>query len=145
MIVKRNPTDPDACSNCGEKIGRLEIPHLWNGHVVCAACASKLDGTQGPRTPVLNRGEIVCPNPNCNYAGTPIKKSRGVVAFVVGMFVLLVAISLAIGRDEYHEQYGELLFAFSIAFLIVGLLVAFVAGKIKKCPQCGLQIRDDGG
>jgi hypothetical protein len=47
MIIRRNSSNPDACSNCGEKIGRLETPHLWNQHIVCARCRRKLEESTG--------------------------------------------------------------------------------------------------
>ena len=30
------------CENCGRDIGKLEMPRLWQNHVVCAECASRL-------------------------------------------------------------------------------------------------------
>jgi len=140
MIVRRNADDPEACANCGEKIGKLETPHLWNDHIVCAGCALKLAPVLLSQTAAPNRGEIVCPNPNCNYMGKPTQKSRGIVAFVILIFSGLLALALVVGNSDYHEEEGELLFAFSFVFLIVGLLVAFVAGNIKKCPRCGIKI-----
>ncbi len=35
-------TAVETCDNCGRPIGKLETPHLWNDHVVCAACAETL-------------------------------------------------------------------------------------------------------
>lgn len=43
MIVKRDPDNPDGCFNCGRRIGRLETPHLWDGHVVCYECRERLE------------------------------------------------------------------------------------------------------
>lgn len=45
MIVKRNPDNPEACANCGSAIGRLENKLVWNQHVVCAECHSRLSQT----------------------------------------------------------------------------------------------------
>jgi hypothetical protein len=30
------------CANCGRTIGKLETPHDWQGHIVCAECRSRL-------------------------------------------------------------------------------------------------------
>ena len=30
------------CENCGQTIGKLETPNVWNDHIVCAACYKKL-------------------------------------------------------------------------------------------------------
>ena len=34
----------EACENCGQPIGSLETPHVWNERVVCAACHQRLSG-----------------------------------------------------------------------------------------------------
>lgn len=31
-----------SCANCGEKIGKLEEPNLFKGHIVCVTCYKKL-------------------------------------------------------------------------------------------------------
>jgi hypothetical protein len=33
----------ETCRNCNRPIGNLETPHVWNGHVVCAACRNALE------------------------------------------------------------------------------------------------------
>ena len=40
----------EPCANCGESIGELEVPHLFEQHVVCKACYKKLsnDAAQIP-------------------------------------------------------------------------------------------------
>ncbi|MGD0462070.1 MAG: hypothetical protein ABSB74_06250 [Tepidisphaeraceae bacterium] len=42
MIVERDADKPECCSNCGEKIGKLETAHIWNQRVVCGRCIGKL-------------------------------------------------------------------------------------------------------
>lgn len=32
----------EQCANCGRVIGKLETPHIWQVHVVCAACSTAL-------------------------------------------------------------------------------------------------------
>lgn len=32
----------ETCDNCGYTIGKLETPHVWQGHVVCADCSKRL-------------------------------------------------------------------------------------------------------
>jgi hypothetical protein len=32
----------EICANCGQAIGNLETPHIFNGRVVCAECYGKL-------------------------------------------------------------------------------------------------------
>jgi hypothetical protein len=44
-IVRREASLPETCSNCGDRIGNLEIPHLWREQVVCAPCYGKLAKT----------------------------------------------------------------------------------------------------
>ncbi len=39
------------CENCGRAIGKLEIPYIYDGHTVCAECASRLTNTAAPAPP----------------------------------------------------------------------------------------------
>jgi len=65
----------------------------------------------------LKQGEIVCPNPNCNYCGKPQREAKG---------SLFVAITLM------------------LFFLLPGILyLVFASGYRYKCPQCGLVLRTD--
>lgn len=43
-ITKNSQPSPQPiyCTNCGTMIGRLETPHLWGEHIVCAACYQRL-------------------------------------------------------------------------------------------------------
>jgi hypothetical protein len=54
MIVRRNASDPENCVNCGERIGKLETPYLWQQHVVCGPCYEKLSRS----TPINKPPEI---------------------------------------------------------------------------------------
>lgn len=38
----------EVCKNCGRAIGNLETPHVYQGHIVCAACAAILDAPAKP-------------------------------------------------------------------------------------------------
>lgn len=65
----------------------------------------------------LRQGEIICPNPNCGYRGTPRRVARGssIVAIVLLLF-----------------------------FLLPGLIyVMFKGGYRYYCPRCGTQIGID--
>jgi hypothetical protein len=46
LIVKQNAGGLESCSNCGEAIGRLETPMLWNEHIVCVICHTKLEAAK---------------------------------------------------------------------------------------------------
>lgn len=39
---------PVRCDNCSRIIGKLETPHVWNEHVICAACRDTLSAQQAP-------------------------------------------------------------------------------------------------
>ena len=43
------------CENCGRVIGRLETPHLWRKHVVCATCHANLTAAPPPQPTVAPR------------------------------------------------------------------------------------------
>lgn len=42
---------PETCANCGERIGRLETPHVWGDEVVCGGCFGKLKRQQPASDP----------------------------------------------------------------------------------------------
>jgi hypothetical protein len=123
----------ERCANCERKIGKLETPFVYKGNVVCKQCHRLLndDGQRGQNDNIivnrnlkesmprrkLKRGEILCPNPNCAYAGKPKKVARG--STIVGLFLC-------------------------IFFLIPGLLYFLFAGGYRyMCPACGMQIQND--
>ena len=132
MIVRRNSSAPDACSNCGEAIGRLETPQIWNQHIVCARCRQKLEASTPTQNdaavpyarvvttarPMLPQGQmIICPNPACGYIGEARKIPRGSVT--AGCLLMLL-------------------------FIITGILyLMFTSGYRIVCPKCGLQIREE--
>ena len=141
MIVKRNLEDPESCSNCGDKIGRLETPHLWKQHIVCENCYDRLSAAEARKMPVEidyagmadeishiekprrsqpitppPKGSIICPNPACGYIGPPKKVAKGscLIAFILFLFFIIPAIFYMI----------------------------FFSGYRIICPRCGLQIRE---
>ncbi len=40
--------DVEICENCGMKIGKLEMPHVCNNHVVCQECYKRLKKSISP-------------------------------------------------------------------------------------------------
>ena len=38
----------DKCENCGRSIGKLETPHVWQDHIVCADCIKRLETAKVP-------------------------------------------------------------------------------------------------
>jgi DNA-directed RNA polymerase subunit RPC12/RpoP len=88
------------CENCGREIGKLEIPHEHQGHVVCARCLSNLQEelvpaaavASGPATSGLMQeleeiadrkaatSKPLAPAcPGCGKRIVPIRKDRGSV------------------------------------------------------------------
>jgi hypothetical protein len=41
----------ETCANCERIIGKLETPHLWKEHVVCAQCHAVLSSTPAETAP----------------------------------------------------------------------------------------------
>jgi hypothetical protein len=139
--VARSPSPPQprqiqTCANCGSTIGKLETTQLYQEHVVCGACYSRLSaqvpaepiGYATPRTvaaapagPVsfhnAHGPPIICPNPNCGYTGPSERKSKGSAVMMILLLLLWV---------------------------LPGLIYAFVYnGHVLSCPNCGIKIRDD--
>ena len=74
----------ETCTNCNRTIGNLETPHLYEGHIVCANCYSRLEGEN--RTKALG------------YAATdpPVAQDGKAVASLVLGLVSIVAWCLPI-------------------------------------------------
>ena len=63
----------ETCANCGETIGRLETPHVYEGHVVCGACVSKLSRRElraDSSGEVIQRAPLRNLCPGCNAPDT---------------------------------------------------------------------------
>lgn len=103
----------ETCENCGRGIGNLETPFVWEDKAVCKPCHTKLSRANGPppvpasaqppRPPIImnpgpvaapvfrpqpRRGDVVCPNPNCGYVGSPRIESRGSLLFTILLSLL---------------------------------------------------------
>ena len=99
------------CANCGHSIGKLEPIYEFNENIVCAECIRRLSSNKTPQ-----KGEIICPNPNCGYVGEPKKQARG--SLVIGCLL-------------------------SCLFLLPGVLYfALMSGYTYVCPRCGIQLRE---
>jgi hypothetical protein len=46
LILGNMPSE--RCENCGGKIGKLQTPHVWDNHIVCAECHRKLSIEKQP-------------------------------------------------------------------------------------------------
>ncbi len=65
MIVTRNTDDLESCANCGEHIGKLETPYLWEQYVVCESCYEKLSLAKAKKAPVEIEYARVAPRRRC--------------------------------------------------------------------------------
>ena len=151
MIVRRNVDEPESCSNCGEKIGRLETPHIWNQFVVCARCRQKLEAdsmlagqsrASGPTPKEFKEGDTM------DYASLSSQQSSPPVVSgsVRGPQIICpnprcgyVGPGKKIAKGSMVA--GCLLMLF---FLLPGILyLMFTSGYHIVCPRCGMQIRDE--
>lgn len=145
MTVKRNASDPEACSNCGQPIGKLETPYLWGQRVVCRDCYKKLSLARAHESPIeLDYAGIAeeaddmkalaastparrgCPV--CGSLKRPIKRSRGsclVLLFLAMFFVPAIYLGSCLG----------LLFVLPAIFYAI-----FWSGHVWVCPDCGSRI-----
>jgi rubredoxin len=118
MIVHRNPDDPEACANCGAKIGKLETPYLWKQHVVCEPCYERLSQAGARKAPVAieyasvvtTKSSEIDPGmpalrkcPVCGSTRAPIKRSKGscLVLLLLTLFMILPAVIYAILNTGY--------------------------------------------
>ncbi len=71
----------------------------------------------GAAARALAKGDIICPNPQCGYAGPPKRKAKG--SLVLGLLFMLF-------------------------FIVPGLLyLLLTSGYRYMCPRCGVQVRSD--
>jgi predicted RNA-binding Zn-ribbon protein involved in translation (DUF1610 family) len=116
MIVRRNPDDPESCSNCGDKIGKLETPHLWQEHVVCERCHDKLSESAARKSVQIGYAASTLATaapmtaaavhracPVCGSVRDPIRKAKGngCVMLLLFLFFILPAIFYAIAYNGY--------------------------------------------
>jgi hypothetical protein len=141
MIVRRNLDDPDSCYNCGERIGRLETPHLWKEHIVCARCRQRLEDDSARSAPSLAIAPPSLPTPqddfrsgeviayanlaNENSVQTPRAKKSGVsriadaIMLVLGIVCILVAVVLGSQGEGSGAIISGIIGALLILFLIL--------------------------
>jgi hypothetical protein len=133
MIVRRNASDPENCVNCGERIGKLETPYLWQQHVVCGLCYEKLSrSTPINKPPEIDYASVAPPNipqtkqmareisrrtcPICGSTKPPVKKAKG--SALLCIFLLLL-------------------------WIIPGIIYGIVCGGYAwVCPDCGAKLGD---
>ena len=65
----------DHCENCGRSIGRLEQPHVWRKHVVCAECHVHLS-TPAPTTAAAAPSHAAPPLPSRQHFHVPTAPSK---------------------------------------------------------------------
>ena len=61
----------DNCENCGRAIGRLEQPHVWRKHVVCAECHVHLSTPAHAAAPLAARPQVRVPAASSKGNGRP--------------------------------------------------------------------------
>ena len=109
----------ETCENCGRGIGRLEAPHLHDGHVVCADCAKRLAGDDSEPVVIeatgkswkawqLGGGMLMAIGLSAALFGGYTARGTGVVTpeILIGLGVavigLLLLVAASIGAWWYH-------------------------------------------
>jgi len=111
----KNEKDKKQCPYCAEDINIEAIK--------CRYCGEMLNGetkeveSNSKDYIIPQKGEIICPNPNCGYVGKPKKVARG--SCLIGIILLCL-------------------------FLLPGILYfMFMSGYRYQCLRCGVQISSD--
>jgi uncharacterized protein with PIN domain len=88
VISKPPAVQSNTCQNCNRTIGKLEEPHQWDDHVVCAQCSTLL-ARQAPSKKTKEGEEfVICPNANCGYHGKAVKQACGSRAVAYTLMIL---------------------------------------------------------
>jgi ribosomal protein L37AE/L43A len=136
LIVKRNSENPEACSNCGSQIGKLETPYIWEQHIVCEECHDKLSraaARRGNEIPLDYAGIAQSRTPQASPHPTPVSAIRRACP-VCGST-----------RPPIQKAKGNgcLLVVLLLLWIIPGIIYAIVcSGYIWVCPDCGAKLSD---
>jgi hypothetical protein len=97
------------CANCGELIGNLETPFVWNDNPVCARCHQKLSGTAKmavlqtvdyARPGLDSTGVRVDPTDEHEVFRTTLHPLRVFIKPAVAVFFFFIVALRKIGPDE---------------------------------------------
>ena len=81
-------TETNNCENCGGLIGALETHHVWEQHVVCQTCWSRLSATPAAATSLPHQDPL---------ANKHIKRHVGaIIAIAAFVFLALAGIAIAL-------------------------------------------------
>ncbi len=107
----------------------------------CRGCGCELPSPEGkcpncgrPVKAFLATGEVICPNPDCDYAGPP--ERRGASSFA-GCFGLAIVSMPAFLIPSYGAVLGTVLLICALLYFLCS------PGPRYHCPKCGLEIERD--
>jgi ssDNA-binding Zn-finger/Zn-ribbon topoisomerase 1 len=137
------------CANCGDRIGRLETPRVFNDQVVCAKCWEKLSDAEAAE---LTAALEDAPPPPADKVLRYGSRER-LVSMAPPMTTLPVQ-PLYSGRacpvcgstaKPVRKAKGSsaMLIILLLLWVLPGILyLIFYSGYIMVCPDCGAKIAD---
>ena len=107
--------DAMECDNCHARLGSLERPQRWRGHLVCASCYRRLISEPGQTPPVRVQNAV-----STSQRSAAVLACCGVVALVIGGWMLNGASQTS--HYEWMKVPGGLLGALGLLGTFGGLL-----------------------
>lgn len=128
----------DTCENCGNPIGKLETPFVWQDHAVCAECHEKLNrptiATAERLTPADAIGQpsvhlmpihavMQSPLPGVQTIEKTGKQWKqqmllALLLVVIGVVVMCSGCSMVVNR---HQDGGAATLSIGFAMIVAGL------------------------
>jgi hypothetical protein len=114
-------SQPDArqdameCDNCHARLGSLERPLRWKGHLLCANCYRRLSGDSGQTSPVRVQSAV-----SSSQRAAAVMACCGVVALIIGGWMLNG--SSQTNRYEWMKVPGGILALLGLIGTFGGLL-----------------------
>ena len=124
--------DEVVCGSCyarlraGDELTAAVVPQrgtggesdaAWRAHVERRERLERMAEEEARTMPALPPGSIICPNPNCRYAGPPVRRAKGSRAV---LYILL------------------------LLWVLPGLIYLILyQGYALHCPRCGVKVRDE--
>jgi hypothetical protein len=157
-----NEATLETCGNCGDRIGKLETPMIWNENVVCVACHAKLATAPPPIAAPVEHVNGVAELAALEYemrhsapiiqTPAPAIQNHDAVDLIADEAFLTARnpiicpnVNCGFKGEGVKKPMGNGLIAVILLlfFIVPGIIYMIVySGFTLSCPHCGVKVRD---